>query len=218
MLRRHPVVSFVVCASILGLVLGGCSGDEITDPVSGLLIPPPSPDGLMQEFEQVYTEMNLMTYSTLLHEDYDFKFLEVGRKTVPWDRELEIASTESMFNGSPGEILDGLIACSGVDSIRISEFIRMTPWEETGPDAADFPDTKRALYQVNIIFHVDDGGNSFTIATRQVFHVKGEEIEQDDGSTVTGYHLRGQRDMLPEKGNVDLHWGDIKMMFLPARK
>ncbi len=213
---HRPVVFFVLLTVFLGLALGGCSSDEITDPGPGQVVLPSTPDDLMAEFEQAYSQMNLMAYNTLLHEQYDFKFLATGRDAVPWSHELEIASTENMFNGNPGEILDGLISCTGVDSIRISEFIRLMPWGETGPDDTDFPDAEQTMYQVNIVFHVDDGANSFTIGTRQIFTVKGEEREQADGSTAIGYTICGQRDMLPTKGNVDLHWGDIKMMGSPG--
>ncbi|MBU0740724.1 hypothetical protein KKG45_09390 [bacterium] len=218
MTRRRPTVSFFVFAATLGLALAGCSSDEITDPGSSGPIPPATPDGLMRDFELAYTRMDLAGYTALLHDGFDFKFLDSRRDAVQWSRDLEISSSGNMFDGNPGELFDGLISCSGVDSISIGELIRVTPWEQTGPDDPDYPGTEQALYQVSIVFHVDGGENIFTIGTGQVFYVKAEQVARHDGASVTGYFLHGQRDMRPAKGIVDLYWGDIKMMFLPGRE
>jgi len=211
--NRHRIAFYFVCAALCGLT--GCSGDEVTDPGGGnLLHMPPTPDDLMVSFEQTYADMDMAAYEALLDEDFDYKFLEVGRDPAPWSRELEIATTGNMFDGNPGDYYDGHLICSGVESIAIQELIRNTPWEQTGPGDPDFPNTERALFQINIIFHSDDGENTLTIGSGQIFYVRGTEVERD-GETVTEYRLCGQRDLRLAKGNENLYWGDIKRMFLP---
>jgi hypothetical protein len=214
---KHRRPAAIPCLLLAGLMLGlgGCSGDEIAGPENDVLLLPSTPDDLVLAFAEVYGRMNLQDYGILLHADYEFRFAETSRDVPDWSRDLELASSENMFNGQPGEILDGQIACTGVDSIRVHELDRLTPWETLGPDDPEYPDTERALHYVNLVFHVDDGVNTFGIGTQQIFHVKGEEATRPDGTTYTGYTLRGQRELHPDKGNVDLYWGDIKLMFLP---
>ena len=208
----RTIALYCACA-LLGL--GGCTSDEPTG-LSDFPLPelPDTPDAFMQSFERAYALMDQTAYEILLDEDFDYKFLEVGRDAEPWSRELEIASTGNMFDGNPAAYFDGHLVCTGVESIAIQELIRLTPWEDIPPSDPDFPGTERAMYQVNIIFHADDRDNTLTIASRQIFYVRGEEVERD-GGTVTEYRLCGQRDLRPDKANENLYWGDIKRMFLP---
>jgi len=222
MTPRHRFPPIAVCALLAVLACGGCSGDDVAnpDPDFGPVLPA-TPDAFMLAFARAYTDMDLPAYDALVRPQYDFKFLDPVRKTgrdAAWSRELDMASTENMFNGAPGELLDGLITCAGVDSIHIGEFIRLTPWESTGPDDPDFPGAESALYQIGIVFHVDAGVNSLTVASGQVFYLQSEETGRADGAQTLGYRLCGQRDMRLFKGNENLYWGDIKRMFLPDQE
>jgi len=217
MTPRNGFPTLTACALLAVLACGGCSGDDVSDPDPGPVLPA-TPEAFMLAFAQAYTDMNLPDYDALVRPQYDFKFLDPVRDTATWSRELDMTSTERMFNGEPGDLYDGVITCAGVDSIRIAEFIRLTPWETTDPDDPDFPDAERALYQIEIVFHVDAGENSLTVASGQIFYLAAEETAKSDGDRATGYRLCGQRDMRLAKANENLYWGDIKRMFLPGQE
>ena len=179
------------------LASGGCifspdgGGDDNT-PVPDPYPWPSTPDILMNNFERAYGEMNIDEYRNIIHEDYKFIFIDDGET---WYRDDDLQSTQHMFAGNDGQNPDVSLR-DGVQSISMNSLIRDTAWENIPGNDPDFPDSKRALFQVNIVFTLNGGDNTITVRSNQEFFVKAEEIDQGDGTTRTRYFLYGQRDMI----------------------
>jgi len=172
-----------------------------------------TPDELMGTFAQAYGEMSINPYEDILHEDFKFIFID---DVAIWDKADDLASTANMFAGNPGQNPDGSFR-EGVQSISLNTLIRQTPWEGIHANDPDFPDSERALYQVNIRFTLEGGLNTITVASDQEFYVKAEQIDQGDGTTRTRYFLAGQRDLgYRGKANEDVTWGQVKSLYSPS--
>jgi len=129
-----------------------------------------------------------------------------------WYKTQDMASTTNMFSGSPGENPDGSYR-SPVQSIAFNTIIRQTPWETVPGNDPDFPDSEKALYQVQIVFTLDGGDNTITIESDQMFFVTSEEVD-DGGTTRTRYYLVGQRDLTGGgKFNDDATWSQVKTLY-----
>jgi len=187
--------------ALLVLAAGGCIFSPEDDTGGGG--PPPAPwvwpgdaEQLMENFERAYSEMNIIEYEKILHEDYKFIFIDA---TDTWYRQQDIQSTTNMFAGNPGVNPDDSYR-DPVQTIAINTLIRQTPWEDVPANDPDFPNSERALFQVQIVFTLDGGENTITVQSDQQFYVKSEEIDQGDGTTKTKYYLYGQRDLLGSGG------------------
>jgi len=194
----NKISRLILTAGLALLVLagGGCIFSPEPDPDPGGPPPDPyiwpdTPDKLMINFERSYAEMNATEYENVLHDDYKFIFIEY---VEVWYRQQDIQSTTNKFEGNPGQNPDGSYR-DPVQSISINTLIRQTPWEDVPANDPDFPSSKRALYQVQIVFTLEGGENTITVDSDQLFFVKSEEIDQGDGTTRTRFYLYGQRDL-----------------------
>jgi len=184
-----------------GLVLtvlagGGCIFSPDPDPTPDTEPPEPyqwpdTADKLMENFERSYIEMSIDAYRDVLHTDY--KFIFIGNET--WYRDDDLASTDNMFAGNPGIDPETQELKDGVQSIAINTLLKQTPWEDVPANDPDFPNSKKAYFQVLIIFTLDGGLNTITVDSDQMFYVKSEEVDQGDGTTRTRFYLYGQRDI-----------------------
>ncbi|MBC8423170.1 hypothetical protein H8E07_03515, partial [bacterium] len=117
--------------ALLVLAAGGCIFSPESDPDPG---GPPAPawiwpgdaEQLMENFERAYSEMNIIEYEKILHEDYKFIFIDA---LETWYRQQDIQSTTNMFAGNPGVNPDESYR-DPVQSIAINTLIRQTPWED----------------------------------------------------------------------------------------
>jgi len=199
-------------AGLVLLMVGGCSSDDPTSTDPDLFIDPPdNPNALMVRFERAYEEMNINEYEVILHADFKFIFIDYAEV---WYRQTDIQSTANMFNFNPGQNPDGSYRAP-VQNIAINTLIRQTPWEDVPANDPDFPDSEKALYQVQIVFTLEGGENTITVESDQLFFVKPEEIDQGDGTMRTRYFLYGQRDLVGGgRGDEGRSWGAIKSLYL----
>jgi len=189
---------------------------------SGTYLPAPyqwpdTPAKLIENFKQAYAEMNVDEYRNVLHLDYKFIFID---NAEIWTRDEDLRSTENMFAGNPGVDEEGNLR-DGVQSITIDKLIQQTPWENVPPTDPDFPDSEQSLFEVRIIFTLEGGANTITVASDQQFYVISEEVDQGDQTTRTRYYLSGQRDLLSNRTvgsieqlkNEDMSWGSVKSLY-----
>ena len=209
--RPAPLLLFVAWLVIPAMI--GCSSDDPVSPGPPLIpyIWPETADELMVNFERAYTEMHAVEYENALHEDFKFIFIDSAEV---WYRQTDLTSTANMFAGNPGTNPDDTYRAP-IQSIAINTLIRQTPWTAVPSDDPDFPDTEKALYQVQIIFVHEGGENTMTVQSDHLFFVMPEEIDQGDGSTRTRYFLAGQRDLAGGggKGGKSRTWGAVKAIY-----
>ncbi len=204
------------CATIviaLGLSLFlGCSDENPGEPDPGdspVYIWNDTADKLMTWFKLAYTNMDIEGYENCLHPDFRFVFIN----NDSWDHADDVASTENMFAGNPGEDPVGAPR-PGVQSIEIIEMTQMLPWETTLSDSPDFPNTQKALYDVNIVFYLDGGEDTITVTSQQFFFTVAVDVDQGDGTTRTRFYLYGQQDIAgEEKVNPSASWGEVKALY-----
>ena len=179
-----------VALGAMVVAAGGCIFSPQDDPKPvppgpGVIwIWPDTPEKLMTNFQNAYAEMDLPHYEEALHEDYKFIFTT----NDIWERQDDIASTSNMFAGNQGS--NGF----AVQSIEIQTLIREGSWTDMPLDHPYFPNSKRATYEVKIVFKLEGGTNTITVSSSQLFYVQAEEVD-DDGVTKTRYYLVGQQDM-----------------------
>ncbi len=175
---------------------GGCifspqNDDDPPPPPDSEIVWPDTPEKLMENFKIAYSGMEIDDYRDILHADYKFVFAN-GLGT--WERDDDLRSTENMFAGNPGEDPDTGAIKPGVQSISVNSLILIDDWVHESPTHPNFPDSERALYDVMIVFTLEGGENTITVDSRQLFYVKSEEIDMEDGTTKTKFFLFGQED------------------------
>lgn len=183
--------------------------------VSSLADPfPTTPDAAILALRIGYSSMDVGYYRAVLHPQYAFILCPLDVRPGGPDRfgyadELTVA--ENMFSGLPFE-RPGDIPVPAISSISIATLIRVGDWTDVGPDDPDFPNTRRGLHYVHVIFS-RASANTITASGTQVFYVSARD------SLVNGVHksfcqVRGQRDLGggPKGGDGD-SWGAVKCLY-----
>ncbi len=167
--------------------------------------PPPPPrfagsaDSLMANFKDAYSGMDIEKYREVLHTDFRFIFnpIDVTRLNLPTSfitRAEDIATTTNMFSGNTIIKPAPEDPVPGVSKITITQLDRVGVWTDIGADDPDFPNTERAVYNLEMNIYRVDNATTFLIRGQQEFYVSHRD------STVSGqvkpyYQLRGQRDL-----------------------
>ena len=214
---RH--LSRLVWAVLAVLLLAGCSDTHPTDPGQPPPVQYPFPDTedkIMTNFKSSYGTLNTNVYvDDVLYEEYQFVFVD-GSLYAPagtWDRGYEVQSVTSMFAGNAGydTVLD--TAKPGVQDISFNQLLRLNAWEDVPLSDPDFPGARKALFEVELVFYLDGGHNTYTVAGQQLFYVKSTQVVVD-GETKTRWWLYGQKDLTPsEKSNEGGSWGTVKSLY-----
>ncbi|MBC8425750.1 hypothetical protein H8E07_16670 [bacterium] len=214
---RPPIIRSAMVVCLAAMAMCGCSSDDPTGSDPGpIVIPyiwPGDSEQLMANFHRAYSELNITEYEKILHEDFKFIFINA---VDTWYRQQDIQSTLNMFAGNPGVNPDDSYR-DPVQSIAINTLIRQTPWEDVPANDPDFPNSERALFQVQIVFTLEGGENTITVQSDHFFFIKSEEVDSGGGTTRSRYFLYGQRDLLGSggKGNEDQTWGSVKRLYYP---
>lgn len=148
---------------------------------------------LMDNFKKIYEDMLIDDFRDMLHTDYQTILLPATILDWGWeqgatfDRDDEINIHENMFGGSPGtdHLGDGV---NPLDYIQVDLFERISgDWVSVPEDDPNFPNSRKALYQVDIRFYDNTGDHAFVVQQEVVFYVKAV----DDGGR-DKFLLRGQ--------------------------
>ncbi len=196
--RRHGLAVL----AILTVMTGGCfdSGDpDDTDPPPVAYPFPDTVEQLMTNFRDAYDSMNITEYRNALHEDFRFIFAEGSDIAPPsgcFTREEDLLSTTRMFNGEQGMSDTGEIK-PGVRDIDFRLLEQLSPtWEVVPESDDDFPGASRAIFAVELVFNLNDDGNStITIDSQQYFYVQSEPEEIAGGGSRLRYYLIGHQDL-----------------------
>ncbi len=202
-MRNHTrLLSGLAAVAALVVLAGGCIFSPDDDPVN-----PPGPpsypfpatqDLLMANFKTSYDNMSIEEYRNVLHTDFKFKFAE-GSDVEPsgyYTREQDLQTTTRMFNGEQGMSEIGEVK-PGVRDIDFRLLEQLSPeWEDVPESDPDFPGSTRALFNVEIVFNLNDDGNStITVDSQQIFYAMPVAEVQEDSSTRLRYYLIGQTDL-----------------------
>ena len=189
--------------TILVVGSGGCIFSPDNDPTT-----PPGPppvqypfadteDKIMTNFKNSYDTMNTNVYvDGVLYEEYHFVFVD-GSPYAPagtWDRGDEVQSVTSMFAGNAGYDTVLNQAKPGVQDISFNRLLRLNAWEDVPLSDPEFPGARKALFEVEIVFYLDGGTNTYTVAGQQLFYVTSTQVVVD-GVTKTRWWLYGQKDL-----------------------
>lgn len=150
-------------------------------------------DKLMENFQDIYSEMHLDDFKDMLHADYKTILLDGTIDDWDWadgatfDRDDEISIHDHMFNGSAGTDHEGN-GINPLDRIEVSLFERIGEWATVDINDVDFPETRRALYEVKIFFHDNTGTHAFAVDQQVIFYAQPVD---ENGTTI--YKLGGQK-------------------------
>jgi hypothetical protein len=210
-----PCLGLVV---LLTIGAAGClfSPDPKTHEVPLPPAPPPpdTPDQLMANFKTAYTGLDIADYRLVLHPDYVFIFRL--RDVLPGASDRftcaeDLAVAEKMFSGLPIE-RPGDMTLPAISSIQFTTFNRAGPWTEVGLEDPDFPNTKRALYDIELTFS-RAGANTIIVNGQQEFFVASRDTVVS-GVAKQYCQLQGQRDLSGEsKGVEGDSWGAVKCLY-----
>ncbi len=220
-LRRSAALAAVAA---LFLALPGCifspdPGDDVGGTPKPLDYPWPSTEiQLMENFKTAYGGRDIFPYIGSMGENpvypvlyndadsedaYKFRFSqqdmedpELGLTTDILTYDEEVAIATRMFSGasSTQEGADG----AAITDIDFSTLDITTPWESVPATDKDFPNSRRADFDVKIVFsYTDNSGKdgTFTVESLQRFYVKSMMIEQGDGTAKLRWYLYGQEDL-----------------------
>jgi hypothetical protein len=203
---------------LLTIAASGClfSPDPKTREVPPLPVAPfpDTPDQLMANFKTAYTGLAIADYRSVLHPDYVFIFRLQDGLPGASDRFTcaeELAAAEKMFSGLPIE-RPWDMTLPAISSIQFTTLNRAGPWTEVGLEDPDFPNTKRALYEIQLAF-------SRAVANTIILNGQQEFFVANRDTVVSGvakqyWQLRGQRDLSGESKGVDGDsWGAVKRLY-----
>jgi hypothetical protein len=183
---------------------------------------PDTADRVMANFMNAYDEMLADEYAGTLHTDFIFVFAD-GSSAAPasgiYTRSEELLTSIPMFSGEPGHNEIGEIR-PAVRDVDFRQLERLTEWEIAPESDPHFPGVLRALYDVMVVFNLDDGSYStMTVYTQQVFYVTSTGEKRRDSSEQPHYYLIGQweldgfADSSSLASSEDISWGDIKALY-----
>lgn len=210
-----PCLGLVV---LLTIAAAGClfSPDPKTHEVPPLPVAPfpDTPDQLMANFKTAYTGLAIADYRSVLHPGYVFIFRLQDLLPGASDRFTcaeELAVAVKMFSGLPIERPWGM-TLPAISSIQFTTLNRAGPWTEVGLEDPDFPNTNRALFEIQLTFSRADA-NTIIVTGLQEFYVSARD-SLVDGVLKPFYQLRGQRDLSGDsKGVEGDSWGAVKCLY-----
>ena len=222
---KSRTLSMLSLAALAFLVVGagGCIFSPDSDDGGPGTGPGPDPypfagteDQLMANFKTAYDEMDRNVYvDDVLYDEFHFVFTE-GSPYAPaggWDRGAEVESVTSMFAGNAGWDEVAGVSKAGVQDISFSQLLRLNDWEDVPLNDPVFPGARKALYDVEIVFYLDTGSNTITVAGQQLFYVMSEQVEVD-GVMKTRWRLFGQTDLSADgKANEAMTWSIVKVLY-----
>jgi hypothetical protein len=186
------------------------------DPASLAYPLPDTEDKIMINFRNAYSAMHTDVYiDGVLFDEYRFVFVD-GSPYAPaggWDRSTEVESVTSMFAGTTGYNPVHQMPEPGVQDVDFRRLLRLSAWEDVPLNDPDFPGARRALFEVELVFYLDTGVNTFTVAGQQLFYVKSTPVVVN-GATRTRWGVCGQKDLTASgKGNENTTWGQVKSFY-----
>lgn len=160
-----------------------------------------TPDQLMENFKNCYDAMDYSTYADkILHPEFKFVFAAdtpeaIAGPTGYLDHDQELQTTQNMFEGHTGtDPVTGQVK-DPVQDVQFTSLIKSaTDWEAVPSNDPYFPDSLKALYDVDISFVLEGGLNQFRVQSQQLFFVKAVQVQQSDGTLKDIYKLIGQQD------------------------
>ena len=185
---------------------------------------PDTPDRVMTNFRNAYDEMLADEYAGTLHADFIFVFSE-GSPVAPesgyYTREQELLTTIPMFSGVTGLNETGQIR-PAVRDVDFRYLERLTEWEIAPESDPHFPGVLRALYDVWVVFDLDDEAfSTMTVESHQFFYVTSVGGKQRDSSEQPHYYLIGQVDLdswaasSPLASSENMSWSNVKALYYP---
>lgn len=183
--------------------------------VTGMIFPD-TPDKLMQNFQAMYTSMNVAALAPMLHPQYAMilqqsTYLQFPSLGTTLDVAEEQRIHERMFTGQDLTDPDGYLI-PGVEEISFWTFERQGAWT-TSPPTDMIPDTLYGLFDVVIIV---DRGSGYTYLKAQgalkVYVAAADTVV--GGQTLPYHRMRGLVDLTTDnKSEESITWGLIKGLF-----
>lgn len=215
---KRGTASYLGVVVLLTITASGClfSPEPKTHDLPPLLVDPlpDTPDQLIANFKTAYTGLEIAPYRRALHPDYVFIFRPEdvplggsGRLT----RAEELAVAANMFSRLPLE-RPGDTPVPAISGIAISVLNRLAAWTDAGPSDPDFPNTKRALYEIQISF-TQSPQFTLIVTGQQEFYVASRDSTVN-GETKRYFQLRGQRDLSDGRKIAESSWGELKRLYL----
>lgn len=218
---KRAAVPCLGLAVLLTIAASGClfgpkpESEEEPLPPAPLPMPfPDSEDQVIANFKAAYTAMRIDDYRAVLHPRYAFilrpeEVLPGGSGRFNYAEEFTVA--ENMFSGMPIE-RPGDTPLPAIAAISIAVINRQGAWFDVGPSDPDFPNTKRALYEIQLTFSQHP---EFTVIVsgQQEFYVASRDSTVN-GETKRYFQLRGQRDLSNGRKIAESSWGELKRLYL----
>lgn len=160
------------------------------------LPPAITPEQMMANFEQIYSEMLIDEYEDMLHEDYQTILLATTLADWDWDPSYTFNKTDEstihrkMFTGQPGKDSQGN-PVHPIDSIDVGLMEPLGPWVAIPNDHLYFggyDGGKWANYRVQIEFYNADQSHKYAVRQQVEFYAVPVE---EDGKQI--YKMLGQR-------------------------
>lgn len=204
-MTRLKKTLLVLASGLLIFNLGGCIFSPDDDGGGDGIIPPPTydwPDSketLMANFKKAYSAMDFDGYMGMLHEDYQFIYMDDDGTTIGtlYFNDEKIIAT-NMFSGNARTNAEGNLV-GGISSIAINK-LDIKYWEAITAEDREFGRFEGAeggLFDMEMVFYYDDpkDGNtsSYTVKGFQYFVVAPFQAERN-GITVDKWIIVGQKD------------------------
>ena len=214
-MRGGDRVLWPAVAFILLLLAVGCS-DDVTEPEPELEKPfPATVDSLLTLFRTAHEEMDISTYSELLHDGFKFFLMEedilgMGLSFDHLDHDADTTCMTHIFANEPYVMPDGSVVAA-VSQIIFLILDQHSLWESS--DHPDFPDAQRALFEVDLEFSrpatttiLINGLAEFYVTSRDsLYH----------GENVQFWQIRGIVDQTNSGGKAteSVSWGRTKALY-----
>ncbi len=168
---------------------------------------PDTENQLITNFLASYREMDIEGYREVLHDDFRFYFqpFDIENHNLPsdhWRKDEELTVSENIFSGEscPEEQ-------PGFSQITINIFVPLTPW--TDSIHPDFPNVRRALYQVSMSA-IRPGSTTIEVDGLADFFATSRDSVTDSG-TLPYWQLIGHVDLTVGKTTESSSWGAMKL-------
>ncbi len=195
--------SLLLFAAITMLIFSaGCifSPDDDDDQGGGGPPPPTLPypgtrDVLMENFKQIYEDMDFLAFTDMMHDDY---FMILQQSTIDdfpsvgptIDLAEELRMHERMFAGDPVTDPDGVLV-PGISSISFEEFRQLGEWVKS-PANDPIPNADSGTWQVEFLF-ARPGFLDFSVKGQIKFYVTSRDSTAN-GITKPYWQMVGQKD------------------------
>jgi len=205
----NPRIAFSLLIMLLLVVTAGCSDDDDNPAAPAVEDFAESTAELMLNFRAAYAEMDDESYVDLLDDRFAFYYTD----GLVHDATLETMIIANMFSGNPPTNAVPGFNIHGFRAIEVRKFDLVEIWadvSESHPDFGSIAGAMKALYDVQIVFHHDDG--TLTMSSQQIFYAVSFDVTEG-GEVKTCWRLLGQEDIPFKAGNEDMSWSGIKTLF-----